>query len=790
MTSKAARALGEYHRKRNFALTPEPKGGSAGEAGHSYVVQKHAARRLHYDFRLELDGVLKSWAVPKGPSLDPRDKRLAVQTEDHPLDYGGFEGVIPKGEYGGGSVEIWDRGTWDPLEDARAGLRKGALKFELHGEKLHGRFALVRIGNKGKSHADARQWLLIKQKDEESPRTGLPPFVKPELATLVNEPPQGDEWLHELKRDGIRVLLRIDEGRVRLLTREGNDWTARLSTVAEESKRLPARRALLDGEAAVVLPDGRTSFAALQNLGSAPADALVFFAFDLLHLDGENLRAQPLEARKERLRTLLAGVQGAIRYNDHVVGKGAQVVAEACASGLEGIVSKRRDSPYVSGRTRDWVKVKCRLEQELVIGGYTPPEGSRVGLGALLLGVHEEGKLRFAGKVGTGFTRKTLVDLEAALRSRRVASSPFAGSVPAAARARWVRPELVAQVAFTEWTKDGRLRHPAFLGLREDKNAQEVVRERAAAAPASRARPAGTTGDVVAGVRLTHPERVLYPGQGVTKRDLAVFYERIADAILPELRDRPLSLVRCPDGVGKACFFQKHATAGFTGTGLTRVPIQEAKKVGEYLVVNDLSGLITLVQMGTLELHTWNARAAALETPDRIVFDLDPDPSLGWPAVIAAAREVKTRLDALGLRSFLKTTGGKGLHVVVPLVPEGSWAEANHVARAIADTMARDEPKAYVAEMSKARRVGRVFVDTMRNHRGATSVAAYSTRARPGAPVSTPLAWDELTGSLRPDAWTLANIGDRLASGVDPWRDYATTRQNLPGRKRKERAAS
>jgi bifunctional non-homologous end joining protein LigD len=471
------------------------------------------------------------------------------------------------------------------------------------------------------------------------------------------------------------------------------------------------------------------------------------------------------------------------------VGKGAQVLAEACASGLEGIVSKRRDSPYLSGRTRDWVKVKCRLEQELVIGGYTPPEGSRVGLGALLLGVQEDGKLRFAGKVGTGFTRKTLLDLEAALRSRRAPSSPFAGRVPGAARAQWVRPELVAQVAFTEWTRDGRLRHPAFLGLREDKDAKEVVRERPSAPPASAAKGPAPTGDVVAGVRLTHPERVLYPGQGVTKRDLALFYESVADAILPELRDRPLSLVRCPDGVGKACFFQKHATAGFTGSGLTRVPIRETKKVGEYLVVNDLSGLITLVQMGTLELHTWNARAAALETPDRIVFDLDPDPSLGWPAVMAAAREVKARLDALSLRSFLKTTGGKGLHVVAPLVPEASWAEANAVARAIADSMARDHPKAYVAEMSKARRVGRVFVDTMRNHRGATSVAAYSTRARPGAPVSTPLAWDELTESLRPDTWTVANVGARLSSGAFPWRDYAATRQFLPGRKRSERAS-
>jgi len=863
--SSAESSLREYARKRDFSLTPEPRGAPAPAGGRSFVVQKHAASRLHYDFRLEMDGVLKSWAVPKGPSLDPADRRLAMQTEDHPVEYGGFEGVIPEGEYGGGTVVVWDRGTWEPLGDPDEGLRRGVLKFALHGEKLRGRFALVRI--KGR---DGSTWLLIKDRDEAArrssrivetspnsvasgrtleevaadqssvwhsnregnrakPKTSKPAaapkravpaaaadravprpasvpgarraalsaFVRPQLATLVSAPPEGEEWLHEMKFDGYRLLLRLHRGRARLLSREAHDWTARLPAIADAASELHVRQALLDGEAAVLLPDGTTSFEALQNVAILSHDQeLVYFAFDLLHLDGYDLRKAPLEDRKRLLRAVLGPGPGRLRYSDHVLGSGPEFFERACEKGLEGIVSKRRDAAYTAGRSRDWLKVKCLAEQEFVIGGYTPPERSRVGLGALLLGVYDgEERLRYAGKVGTGFTHEILRQLEERLRRLKSATSPFADRVPAAARAFWVRPELVAQVAFTEWTKDGRLRHPSFRGLREDKPAREVIRESPQNAPKGRQTavrktkedaPRGAKADesVVAGVRLTHPDRVLYPRQGVTKRDLALFYESIADCILPHLEGRPTSLVRCPEGLGKECFYQKHATKG-EAEGLRRVKIRERTKVAEYLVVDDLKGLIALVQMGILEIHTWNSHAQALERPDRVVFDLDPGPGVEWPAVVEGARRVKARLEAEGLKSFVKTTGGKGLHVVTPLDPAPGWDEASAFAREVAESLAREEPRSYVAEMSKARRQGRIFVDYLRNYRGATSVAAYSTRARPGAPVSVPVRWDELGPALRPDAWTVENLGARLKTIEDPWRDYWKTRQALPGGKRK-----
>jgi bifunctional non-homologous end joining protein LigD len=878
--------LREYHKKRDFSITPEPRGAVAKAEGRSYCIQKHAATRLHYDFRLELEGVLKSWAVPKGPSYDPADKRLAMQTEDHPTDYGDFEGIIPEGEYGGGTVLLWDRGTWEPIGNPHEGLHKGSLKFALHGEKLQGRWTLVKI--KGRDTRDAeKSWLLIKERDElarpaskysvvderpESVATGrqmdeiaaardkvwhsnrsyeggaaprraaaarttsrrpaaaraaparkaaaqvdpsslpgarkaaLPKFVPPQLATLVTDPPGGDGWLHEMKFDGYRILCRVEQRGAGLISRNGKDWTGQFPAVAEAAPALGAREALLDGEVAVLLADGTTSFQALQNrMSGGDGGQLVYYVFDLLHLDGYDLTHCPLERRKEALRSLMEGAEAPLRYSDHVVGGGEKFFGEACRLGLEGIISKRRDGTYETTRTRSWLKVKCLKEQEFVIGGFTDPSGTREGLGALLVGVYDdEGRLKYAGKVGTGYTDAVLRDLRRRLRPLEQKTSPFAGRVPEASKAHWVKPELVAEVKFSEWTGDGRLRHPAFKGLREDKPAGEIVRERpkptervtgeakdagskrrpyrsGATPPALQSKPGPKTGGEtqVAGVRLTHPDRVLYPVQGITKRDLAHYYESIADWILPHLEGRPLTLVRCPEGAEKECFYMKHSGV-WAPPALRRVFIKEKTKQGEYLVVDDLAGLIGLVQMGILEIHTWNSTAEKLEQPDRVVFDLDPGPGVAWAQVIASARQVRDRLRELGLTSFVKNSGSKGLHVVVPFSPGTTWEEGYTFASAVAESLARDDPRAYVASMSKAERKGKIFIDYLRNNRGNTSVAAYSTRVHPGAPVSTPLDWDELDPAVGSDHFTVKTLPARLASlRDDPWRAYWKTRQRL-----------
>ena len=840
--------LKEYRKKRNFRETPEPSGRVGRGKGRalSYVIQKHDASSLHYDFRLELEGVLKSWAVPKGPSLKPGVKRLAMETEDHPMSYGDFEGVIPKGQYGGGTVMLWDRGTWIPDGDPVKDYGRGRLRFRLEGEKLSGSWVLTRM--KPKPGERKAGWLLIKSsdegaRDEEDPditeeetrsvstgrdldaiardedavwtsdreagkavskhgsRSGsksgskskpgsrpkgarVPKDLKVQLATLAAEAPEGDDWIHELKLDGYRVLCVLEAGETRIITRNGKDWTDRFPDVAGAVASLPADAAVLDGELVVLDRDGISSFQRLQNATSGPGDARpLLYAFDLLFLDGADQRDRPLHERKEALAGLLADAPERVRYSDHVVGRGPEFFAQACRSGVEGIIAKRAERPYRGGRSRDWLKIKCTARQELVIVGYSEPSGSRVGIGALLLAVNDaDGELVYAGKVGTGFDTETLLDLEARLAPLEQESPGFRDA-PRGARARgvhWVRPELVAEVEFTEWTDDGRIRHPSFQGLREDKEVGEVVRE-------ENTKDTKNTkgGGTVAGVRVTSLDRVLWPEQGVTKGELFAYYEAVADVMLPQLVDRPLTLLRCPSGAESKCFYQKHANESVPDH-IPRVAISEKDGEEPYMYVDGLPALIGLVQLGVLELHVWGARRDRLERPDRLVFDLDPDEGLPFGRVARAALDLRERLLELGLESFPKSTGGKGLHVVVPITRRSDWDEARAFTQAVARAMVADEPDRFTAKMSKSRRTDRIFVDYLRNARNATAIADYSTRARPGAPVAAPLSWDEVEPKARKaPSHTIRDVPARVAGGVDPWAGFDAVRQSITAKMKK-----
>ena len=849
--------LADYRRKRDFARTPEPEPrlGAKGRGGGVFIVQKHDATNLHFDFRLEMDGVLRSWAVPKGPGLAAGEKRLAVHVEDHPLGYGTFEGTIPRGQYGGGTVMLWDRGAWTPDGDAAEGYRTGKLKFRLDGERLRGRWMLIRTRGRGTAAGSVatgsgkEPWLLLKERDEEagtgvtvesfttSVATGrtmaeiaagkaarrslpkrkgaraktatalgasaapMPKDLRPQLATLALEAPSGPGWLHEVKLDGYRLLAFRKAGEVRLVSRTGRDWTARMPLLAAAIGARLGVDVVLDGEAVMFDARGVSDFQALQNsIKGRRAGSIVFVAFDLPWLDGADLTALPLGARRDKLAALIGKSQsGPLRLSEHVEADGPRVLEKARALGLEGIVSKRVGSRYTSGRSDSWRKVKCLNMQDLVVGGFTPPEGGRSDLGALLLGYYDDGgSLVYAGRVGTGFSSETLRRLGVELRGRVRATPPFAGMLPANAQAAtWVRPDLVAVVAFREWTTDGVLRQPVFHGLRDDVDPRQVRREllpvvapaAIGARPRREATPApvpakGRRGAERTNPRLTHPERVVFPDRGagfaVTKAQLAAYYEAVADLMLPHIAGRPLSIVRCPAGEGGKCFFQKHRAAGMPDAVRTTT-IKNDDGIEAHLMIDNAAGLLGLVQMNALEIHPWGARADLPDRPDRLVFDFDPGPGVRWREVVEAALILRDALDDVRLAAFVRTTGGKGLHVVVPIHRRYSWERAAAFAKAVADTFVRLSPQRFVSVSTKARREGRIYIDHLRNARGATAVASYSTRARPGAPVAAPLFWEELTADLHPAAFSVVSVPRRLAGiSGDPWAGLTAAAASLP----------
>jgi bifunctional non-homologous end joining protein LigD len=874
------RQLERYRTMRDFHVTAEPQGGSSGRSipgsgPFPFVVQKHAATRLHYDFRLGWRGVLKSWAVTKGPSYFPGDKRLAVEVEDHPMEYGGFEGTIPKGQYGGGTVMIWDFGEWKGLGDVDRELEKGSLKFELNGTKLKGKWALVRM-RRNLEKSEKPNWLLIKENDEYAqpesapavtdeapnsavtrrtieqiaeskdhiwdsrqgllvtangaeqstspprvqavversrkrlerivgsiPRETMPGFVAPQLAQQALKAPDGRPWIHELKLDGYRIQVHVQAGKNRgsvreakLFTRTGLDWTSRMPNLARAASALNVDSCILDGEIVAVDQEGRTSFSDLQAAFQQGRQGdLLYFAFDLLHLNGRNLRSLALSQRKAVLAELSSQIDPGtpFRLSEHIEGRGSEVFAKACELGAEGVVSKLASAPYTSGRGNTWLKVKCALQQEFVIGGFTLPEKGGRGIGALLLGYYDSGKLLYAGRCGTGFSEQTHHELRDRLEKLREKNPGFART-PQQARhkVQWVKPELVAQIAFAAWTKDDLVRQASFKGLREDKPPREVIREAPPAgqpcpdSPVDReksgtARRAGNAAmGTLSGFRITHPEKVIDPDSGVTKHQLAEYYLEVADHILPHIADRPLSVVRCPDGIGKPCFFQKHVSAGLP-SGVNHVSIANRKtgKKEEFLTLNTVEGLVGLAQLGVLEIHPWGSKNDALEKPDRIIFDLDPDQQVLWTRLASAASELRDRLKKLKLSSFLKSTGGKGLHVVVPVRAEYTWPTIKQFSHAVVLQMEKAQSGLYITTMTKASRTNKIYLDYLRNDREATAIAPFSTRARSGVPVAVTMDWKELESSKAP-RFAVSDIPrwrNRLVR--DPWKAMAKSDQHL-----------
>jgi bifunctional non-homologous end joining protein LigD len=842
-------ALEQYRARRDFRITGEPRGRKAPaapkSAGGIFVVQKHDATRLHYDFRLEHDGVLWSWAVTRGPSLDPSEKRLAVHVEDHPVDYASFEGIIPAGQYGAGAVIVWDEGRWEPEHDPAAMMKKGHIDFELHGDKLKGRWHLVRLRPRSGEKKD--NWLLIKSADEfadrrndiledapqsvksgltieeigaqpdvrkwQSNREGkaapagskpagrakaaaaagrkaapgearLPAFIEPCLARLEVVPPSGDGWVHEVKFDGYRIGAYVAGGKVRLYTRSGLDWTERFGRpIADALAGLDASSAVIDGEIVVLADNGVAAFSELQlALSEARYEKMIFYAFDLLWLDGQDLRREPLLDRKEKLRDLLAGLdeQGPLRFSEHFTEPGRVMLEHACRMGLEGVVSKRADAPYRSGRGYDWVKSKCTLRQEFVIAGYVPSDKAGRGIRSLALGYYEDGKLQSVGRVGTGFGGRVLADLKKRLDALKAKSSAFTGPAAREKGVVWVRPELVAEIEFRSWTRGGNIRQGSFQGLREDKPAAEIVVEkpkeheeqaaRAKAPPADGPARKAATGAARTSVRLSHPDKELWPAEHVTKKDLLDHYALVWPRMRQFVVDRPLALVRAPDGIDGQRFFQKHSMPGMLPSILKSHDPEDNEEI---IFIRDFDGLAALVQLGVVEVHVWGTTEDKIGTPDQFVFDLDPDEGLDVEDVRKAALEFHERLDELGLANYVKTSGGKGYHILVPLEPKADWAAVKDFAHDFADAMVQAVPERYTATLSKKARKGRIFIDYLRNGRGSTTVAPYSSRARKGATVSMPVTWKMVADGVKPTDFTIgSDILKKRLKAADPWADF------------------
>lgn len=836
--------LARYREMRDFSRTSEPQGRNSVAPSEAlrFVIQKHDASHLHFDLRLEHAGVFKSWAVPKGPSLDPADRRLAMEVEDHPLGYGDFEGTIPQGEYGGGTVMLWDRGVWAPeagYEAVGKALAKGQFKFVMEGERMHGSWALIRtrVDKRGRA-----SWLLVKHRDPAAapgdrgptahdrsvasgrsmgeiaagkgraptpfmtakgaaagavwrtrqgaagrperqepapkarPTARVPDFVAPQLAKSVAQPPQGEGWGHEIKFDGYRMQMRVERGKATLKTRKGLDWSRRYPEIAEAGGALPD--GIYDGEVVALDADGAPDFAALQAaMSDGRTKDLVFFAFDMLFAGRDDLRPLPLTERKARLRAALDEAAPDIRYVDHFVTAGDAVLLSACRMKLEGVVSKRLDAPYASGRGGAWVKAKCRAGHEVVIGGYATTNGA---FRSLIVGVMKDGALIHAGRVGTGFGREAADRLLQELKPLGIPASPFGNKSPkrGAGQVHWVKPELVAEIEYEGFTADGLVRQAAFKGLRRDKPAAEVEADEPAPAATKVKAPAGPVRSAQAArvmdVAISHPDKVMWPatddGGPLTKLDLARYYEAVGERLIRHIRGRPCSLVRFPDGLdGEQRFFQRHAARGQSSL-IDQVTVSGDRK--PYLQIDRIEGLVAAAQVAALELHPWNCRPYAPEQPGRLVFDLDPAPDVPFEAVTAAARELRERLDRLGLVAFCKTTGGKGLHVVTPVAADGlDWKAAKAFAQRVCRAMAADAPERYVLNMSKARRAGRIFLDYLRNDRMATAVAPYSPRGRPGGPVSMPVTWGQVTRRLDPMRFTV-RTAPALAARADAWSDY------------------
>jgi bifunctional non-homologous end joining protein LigD len=873
-------ALAQYRQKRDFSITPEPASGGKPHARTlGFVIQKHWASRLHYDFRLEFEGTLKSWAVPKGPSLDPHDKRMAVQVEDHPISYGSFEGTIPAKQYGAGQVIVWDKGSWVPLEDPARGFREGKLKFELHGHKLQGKWTLVRMRGRGEKQPP---WLLIKEHDAHERPAGeyditeaqpdsvgtlpaprkpgkaaaasartrasatastraatapgkmklpatavkarLPPMLEPQLATLVESAPTQGNWLYELKFDGYRLMTRLDKGTVNCFTRNGHDWTDKMPQLEASLKALGLEASWLDGE--IVVPDasGIPDFQLLQGAfegrgrriaAGAPASspnaaAIVYYVFDMPFHAGHDLRDVPLSERRALLQSLLKKNKSAnIRYSDAFDAPSSDLVATACKLGFEGLIGKRADAPYQSRRSPDWIKLKCGQRQEFLICGYTDPKGSRTGLGALLLGVHDDkGVLQYAGNVGSGFNEKTLTELTARLEKLASDKRPFDSKVSIPGRPHWVQPKLLAEISFAEWTNTGRIRHGVFRGIRSDKTPKAITREKAvppsALKPKASAKVAAVPARKSAGpaaartaqaakaakkapatppalpktLRVTHGERVIDRSTGLTKLDLVEHYAAVAKVMMPHLKGRPVSLVRAPSGVEGELFFQKHAKEDeLQGVRLLDPALDPDHD--SLLEVASATGLLSAAQMNTLEFHTWNAVASSIGKPDRMTFDLDPGDKVAWPQMQEAALLVKALVEELGLVPFLKTSGGKGLHVVVPLKKQHGWDTVKGFSQAIVQHLASTIPQRFVAKSGPKNRIGKIFADYLRNGFGATTACAWSARARPGMGVSVPVGWDELMSLESGAHWTVTTVRERLATGNAPWAAYAASAKPL-----------